>query len=145
MEIKKEVVTFEKNQVIFKQSGPADCLYIIKTGEVKIVKELNDKISIVGLVGPKDFLGEGAVLTGGTRSAHAVASQYTVATKINYGDIEKILETKPIWVRELMKALVEKLNESSKILAEHGIPPEEYQEIDSIELRKLMSTLVDEN
>jgi len=143
MEIQKEIINFSQDEVIFRQGDFSDCLYIIRSGEVKVVREENKELSIVGIIKSKDFLGEGAVLSGGKRSAHAVASMPTEVMKIGYTDIKKILESKPSWIKDLMKLLVSKLNSSSAIIAEHGIQLEEFSMMDDAERKYLRSILLE--
>ena len=141
MEIEKEVVTFLGDEIIFRQGDPSESLYIIRSGKVKIVRENEGEYSIVGVVGMKDFLGEGAILTGGSRSAHAISSEVTEAVKIKYSEIKNVLESKPEWIKDLMEVLVGKLNNSSRVMSEHNIQLDEFEMMDNIEKKHLESIL----
>ena len=142
MEIEKEVVTYLRDEVVFRQGDSSSCLYIIRSGQIKVVRESDGELSIIGLIGPKDFLGEGAVLTGGVRSAHAIVTEVTEAVKIEYSEIQKVLGTKPEWIKDLMAVLVGKLNNSSEIMAEHGVQLEEFEMMDNVEKKHLESILI---
>jgi hypothetical protein len=58
------VSTYEENQIVYSQGDPADSVFYVHTGRVKVtvISELG-KEAIVAIRGPDEFCGEGA-LTG---------------------------------------------------------------------------------
>jgi CRP-like cAMP-binding protein len=56
----RSIATYRKNRPIFSQGDPADALFYIQKGKVKLtVVSQRGKEAIVGLLGVGDFLGEG--------------------------------------------------------------------------------------
>ncbi|MBF2054548.1 MAG: cyclic nucleotide-binding domain-containing protein [Candidatus Sericytochromatia bacterium] len=58
------------NTSVFEQGDPADCLYVILEGEVRVLgKDPSGQEVELSTLGPGDFFGELALVDGGTRSA----------------------------------------------------------------------------
>jgi CRP/FNR family transcriptional regulator, cyclic AMP receptor protein len=53
---------YRKRQIIFAQGKPADELYFIQRGEIKLsVRSKRGKEAVIAMLGPGDFLGEGCL------------------------------------------------------------------------------------
>src|SRR4026207_1435855 len=62
----KTVVDYQKDHTVFYQEDPADAVFYLKKGKVKLtVVSEQGKEAVVALLGPTDFCGEGC-LTGQT-------------------------------------------------------------------------------
>jgi CRP-like cAMP-binding protein len=60
--------------VIVRQSDPGDALYLIATGEAEVrVTNMSGQSTPVARLGPGDYFGEIALVTGGARIADVVA------------------------------------------------------------------------
>ena len=71
---------FRRNQPIFDQGDPGDCLFIVSAGRVKLFIETGDGDQLTILhCGPGECFGEMAVLDGQPRSASAEALEPTEA------------------------------------------------------------------
>jgi CRP/FNR family transcriptional regulator, cyclic AMP receptor protein len=65
----RKIVPVAKKQTIFTQGDPADTVFYIQTGKVRLtVVAKNGKEATIGILNPGDFFGEG----GGTASTHGV-------------------------------------------------------------------------
>jgi CRP/FNR family transcriptional regulator, cyclic AMP receptor protein len=63
----KRILNFRKGEKIFSQGDRADAIYFIQAGKVKItVLSAGGKEAVIAILGPRNFLGEGA-LVGQTR------------------------------------------------------------------------------
>ena len=87
---------FETNEFVFRTGQPGAAMFIIKEGEVKIVKEISDRknIEIVKLSTGSIF-GELALLDSSPRSAGAIVSMPTKVIAIFREELNKLLETHP--------------------------------------------------
>ncbi len=87
---------FETNEFVFRTGQPGAAMFIIKEGEVKIVKEISDKenIEIVKLT-PGNIFGELALLDSSPRSAGALASMPTKVIAIFREELNKLLDSHP--------------------------------------------------
>src|SRR3954470_14112307 len=70
----KYEIRFGKGKKIFSQGERADCIYFAQSGRVKInVVSSSGKEAVLALLGPHDFLGEGALVGQSLRMSTAVA------------------------------------------------------------------------
>jgi CRP-like cAMP-binding protein len=59
----KQELTFRKNEKVFRQGEPADSIYFIQTGRIKIsVVSAAGKEAVLAMPGPHDFFGEGSLV-----------------------------------------------------------------------------------
>src|SRR4051794_30343970 len=66
---------FERGQVVFQRGDEADGLYVIISGEIRVVLEgAKGKEYILSVIGPGDVLGDLPLLDGMGRTATAIAS-----------------------------------------------------------------------
>ena len=88
--------TYEINEFIFEAGQPGAAMFIIKEGEVKIVKknDANEFIEIA-VFQNGDILGELALLDSSPRSAGALVSKPTKAIAIFREDLNNLLKTQP--------------------------------------------------
>ncbi len=80
---------YPKGSIIFHQGDPGTTLYLIETGEVKLMVTADSgKKVTLALLGPGTFFGELSLLDGGPRSANAVAR---VDCKLGVLDQERLI------------------------------------------------------
>jgi len=60
---------YRKDDVVFVQGGLGNAMYLIESGQVKVVSESNGEEKILAYLGPASFFGEMALLLGERRSA----------------------------------------------------------------------------
>jgi signal transduction histidine kinase len=92
--------------VIFREGMPGDVLYIIWSGRVAIVKDLEEETPILLAYGePGEILGEISLLENGPHSASVVAVEDTRLLRLSRDDLQKLVgEQSPIGI-EIMGAL----------------------------------------
>lgn len=87
---------FEPNEFVFQAGQPGAAMFIIKEGEVKIVKKNAEQEYIeIARLQKGDIFGELALLDSSPRSAGALVSEPTKAIAIFREDLNKLLETHP--------------------------------------------------
>lgn len=70
----RKIVAFEKKQIIFAQGGAADAVFYLQSGKVKLtVVSNNGKEATIGILGEKNFFGEGCLAGQPLRMAAATA------------------------------------------------------------------------
>ena len=58
----RTIAEYREKQVVFSQSDPADAVFYIQKGKVKLtVVSDNGKEAVIALLGSGDFLGEGCL------------------------------------------------------------------------------------
>ena len=92
----RTVLTHRKNQEVFAQGDPADSVFYIQKGKVKVyVTSEQGKEAVVALHGNGDFFGEGC-LTGQTlRLATAMAVTESVIMRLGKAAIVRVIRDEP--------------------------------------------------
>src|SRR5437764_14479100 len=87
---------FAKGQILFFRGDPGQSLYIIESGQVKIVLTSPEGREFsLALLGPADFFGDLALLDGEPRSADAVAQEACQLLLLEREDFLRFLEAHP--------------------------------------------------
>lgn len=116
-----EPISFKKGKVIFAEGEKSSYLYIVMKGEVMIVKDENNRIIPITVVGEKDFIGELSMFSDEKRSASAIASEDTQLMMIKKNDIRQVLKECPDWVTNIMNTISDRLRSTVDLLREHRI------------------------
>jgi CRP/FNR family cyclic AMP-dependent transcriptional regulator len=70
----RKMVSFNEGETIFAQGGPADALFVIQKGNVKLsVKSRAGKEAILDILGHEDFVGKDSIAGQPCRTASAIA------------------------------------------------------------------------
>jgi hypothetical protein len=78
--------------VIIRQGDPCDALYLIEAGRVEVRCELPDgRVVVLAIVGPGEYIGEIALITGGERTADVVALGDVRLLRLNSDDYRRYL------------------------------------------------------
>jgi CRP-like cAMP-binding protein len=97
---------FARDEVIFAMQEPADGLYVLASGRVKVaVSSSGGKELILATLGPGQFFGEMALLDDEPRSASVVAQLPTTAYRIRRQDFERLLDAHPPIARKLLREM----------------------------------------
>lgn len=106
---------YNKNEIIFNEGEKGDCLYIITSGKVKIIKtDKNGKEKILAILKEKDCFGEMALLTKELRTATVQALTDVEVLCLNAADFEVIIKCEPSIPMHIIKTLVERLAKADR-------------------------------
>jgi CRP/FNR family cyclic AMP-dependent transcriptional regulator len=87
---------YRKDEVIFSQGKPADAVFYVTKGKVKItVLSKQGKEAIVAVMGPDEFCGEGCLAGQPRRMATAIAMTECVIMQLPKTDIIRLLLEEP--------------------------------------------------
>jgi voltage-gated potassium channel len=78
-----------EGHIIMRRGEPGDCMYFLVSGEVEIRVEPPVRL------GPGDFFGEIALITGGPRTATAVATKHCVMLMLHVTDFRLLAGRRP--------------------------------------------------
>ena len=110
-----ELREFARDEVIFAMHEPADGLYVIADGRVKVcVATESGKEIILATLGSGQFFGEMALLDNEPRSASVIAQLPTTAYRIHRQDFERLLEAHPSMGRKLLRELSIRLRRANE-------------------------------
>jgi CRP/FNR family transcriptional regulator, cyclic AMP receptor protein len=92
----KTVLQLRKDAKVFSQGDPAEAIYFIQTGKVKItVVSAAGKEAVLTMLGPRGFLGEGCLIGQTLRISTATAIQSSTLFRIERGAMLRALHAQP--------------------------------------------------
>lgn len=92
----RSVAEYRKGGVVFLQSSPADAVFYIQTGKIKIVvASKQGKEAVVALLGPGEFFGEGCLIGQPLRLATARAMVDSEVTRVGKIEMIRVLHDEP--------------------------------------------------
>ncbi len=97
---------FRAGERIFSQGQPGDTAYFIEKGSVRIWRERQPSMLVLGELGDGHLFGELALLDGRDRTAHATAMTETRCTLISRKKFEEFLEGHDALTGIIMASLV---------------------------------------
>ena len=112
------VQTFEKNDVIFHEGGPADRIYIVVHGRVKIVKSAGLRDVIIDILGDGELVGAIAVFERMPFPASAIALDASSVLSVPERDFFALLERRPQMTRHILAGLSLRLMTVNKRIAD---------------------------
>jgi CRP-like cAMP-binding protein len=108
-------------EVVFDEGDPADRLYVIRSGEVELVRENAARQRTVARLGPGDFFGELGVVLGEKRTARAVAVSQTSVIALDRDTLEALIVDLPEIAIRMIRVLVSRLIEAERRLSLLGV------------------------
>ncbi len=112
---------FKKDNLIFHSSSSAECLYIVKTGKVLVVKEVDKRIIPIKVVEANGFLGEGVVGTKAAWGVSAIALEDSELVSVPKKEMMQFFDEAPAWVKTVVETITSRINQTQDLLAEHKI------------------------
>ena len=92
----RAIVQYRKNNAVFSQGDPADAIFYIQRGKVKItVVSKNGKEAVLTILGINDFLGEGCLTGQPVRLATATALSECSMIRISKKTMVRVLREEP--------------------------------------------------
>jgi NTE family protein len=98
-----------KGASVFLAGEPGDCMYIIKSGLVKVVSEYEEAERFILYLGPGDFFGEGAALFGGNHSASVYVVLDAELYILEHDDLSELVQKFPAITLTIIRELHQRL------------------------------------
>ena len=103
----KQELSFRKGEKIFSQGDPADSIYFIQSGRIKItVVSAAGKEAVLAMPGPHDFVGEGALVNQSLRISTAETLEPTTVFRVEKRAMIRSLHDQPELSEKFMAALL---------------------------------------
>jgi CRP/FNR family cyclic AMP-dependent transcriptional regulator len=94
-------------EIVFRQSAPADAVFYIQKGKIKIVVASNQgKEAVVGILGPGEFFGEGCLIGQPLRLATAKAMTDSQVVRVSKAEMMRVLHAEPTFAELFMTHLL---------------------------------------
>jgi len=92
----RTITKYAKDDVIFPQAGPADAVFYVQKGRIKIVVESEQgKEAVIALLGAGEFFGEGCLIGQPLRLATARAMAESEVMRVGKGEMIRVLQAEP--------------------------------------------------
>jgi CRP/FNR family cyclic AMP-dependent transcriptional regulator len=122
----KRVLNLRKNQVVFSQGEPADALYYIQRGKVKmVVVSFVGKEATLSVMGKGEFFGLGSLQQRSIRLTTATTLEPSVIVRIERDVMQRELRSHPRLSEVLMTQLLSRTLTLQKDLCTHIFDPSE--------------------
>lgn len=109
-------VRLSEGATVFRQGDTGGSLYVIRAGKVRVVKEAHGRQRVVATLGPGDFFGEMAVVTGRPRSATVEVVEEAELLKVPADKLqEMVLDAGEVAIR-LIQHLAERLENANRFI-----------------------------
>ena len=111
-------LTLKKGQTLFHQGDKAESMYVIRSGQIKLVKTKMDQSVVLAYLGDGEFLGEMAIITDSLRSCSAIAAQDTVLQVYERTRFEEMLANNAGVAARIIEGLALRLEKTTARLME---------------------------
>ncbi len=105
---------YHKGAIVFAEDEPGDCMYIIESGQVKVVSEKSGREKIYNYLGPGNFFGEMALLLSEKRSATVRVVIDADLLILRQHDLEELLQQHPAIALMMTRELGRRLGKSQQ-------------------------------
>jgi CRP/FNR family cyclic AMP-dependent transcriptional regulator len=103
----KQELSFRKGEKIFSQGDPADSIYFVQTGRIKIaVVSAAGKEAVLAMPGPHDFFGEGALVKQTLRVNTAATLEPSTVFRVEKQSMIRSLQEQPELSEKFMASLL---------------------------------------
>jgi CRP/FNR family cyclic AMP-dependent transcriptional regulator len=103
----RTLAEYKKNQRVFSQGDPADAIFYIQQGKVKItVVSKQGKEAVVAILGANDFFGEGCLAGQPLRMASAAAMAESSILRLEKPGVIRVLHHEPAFSELFLRYLL---------------------------------------
>jgi CRP-like cAMP-binding protein len=125
----KTITNYIKDQIVFSQGDPADAVFYIQKGKLKLtVISQQGKEAVIAILGPGHFFGEGCLNGHGLRVATTVAMDESVVTRIDKAAMIATLHSEPEFSELFIAYLLAIIQFQRKAPRPAAPPPREFRQ-----------------
>jgi CRP/FNR family transcriptional regulator, cyclic AMP receptor protein len=100
-------IAYQRNQTIFSQGDPADAIFYIQKGKIKLaVVSRSGKEAVVAILGAGDFFGEGCLAGQPLRMASAATMSDCSVMRLEQKSVIRLLRDQPAFADLLLRHLL---------------------------------------
>jgi len=101
---------------VFRQGDPGGSMYVIRAGKIRLLKESHGRQRVVTMLGPGDFFGEMAVVTGQLRSATAEVMEDSDLLRVPADKLQEMITGNGEIAIRLIRHLAERLENANRFI-----------------------------
>jgi NTE family protein len=105
---------YRKGEVVFVEGGSGDSMYLIESGQVKVISDMDGEERLFAYLGPGNFFGEMALLLGEPRSATVKVDIDAELWVLHKADMDELLEQHPPIAVTISRELSRRLREADQ-------------------------------
>ena len=109
-------VSLPEGTTVFRQGDPGGSVYVIRAGKVRVLKDSAGRQRMVTTLGPGDFFGEMAVVTGRPRSATVEVVEDAELLKVPAGKLQAMVAGNGEVAIRLIRHLAERLERANRFI-----------------------------
>lgn len=109
-------VRLSEGTTVFRQGDPGGSMYVIRAGKVRVLKEAQGRKRVVSTLGPGDFFGEMAVVTGRPRSATAEVLEEAELLKVPADKVQEMVAASGEVAIRLIQHLAERIENANRFI-----------------------------
>jgi CRP/FNR family cyclic AMP-dependent transcriptional regulator len=115
----RTVSTYPRDAVVFQQASPADAVFYIRKGRIKlVVASQQGKEAVVAVLGPGEFFGEGCLIGQPLRLATARAMVDSEVLRVGKAEMIRVLHDEPAFGEVFMAHLLTRNSRVEEDLAD---------------------------
>jgi CRP/FNR family cyclic AMP-dependent transcriptional regulator len=130
MEKVNESIGYEKQlragETLFKEGAVGDEMYLIRSGKIKIVKDLEGTTKTLAIIGEGEFFGEMALLDKSPRSASAIAETDARLIIVDRDAFLSSVNKNP-FIKYIIETLTTRLRKTNNMLKYFSVPNEKIR------------------
>jgi len=111
-----ELKTYKKDDIIFYEGEMGDSFFLIRKGEVRVLKKQNYEDNIIAYLTEGQFFGEMSLISEEMRNATVVAHVTSDLVKITKSDFEKIFSKDPVFKDTINEVIEERKKHQKDVL-----------------------------
>lgn len=116
----KSTLTFKPKQNVFTQGSPAEAVYYIKSGKVRLtVVSEHGREGVIAILGPSFFFGEHCLATPAVNTASATAMTKTIVVRVEKNAMLRAMHEEPSLGDMVMAFLVHRNKQTEADLLDH--------------------------
>lgn len=105
-------------ELLMKEGEAAQCVYIVMNGELTAYLLKDGVKNVLGTINAGEFVGEMAYFNNERRSAFIEAAKVSELIEIPFGQVEKLIFSRPSWSKALIQTLSKRLRTVNKLAVE---------------------------
>ncbi len=106
--------TYSNGEIIIKQGEPGDCMYVIQSGEVEIIKNKDGREIQIAIRRTGDFFGEMALFSREVRSATVKAFGEVRVLTVDKKNLLKSIQKDPSLAFRIIETLSKRIRDLSE-------------------------------
>lgn len=114
-------IMYKAGTVIFGQGQNSKFLYLVKKGQVRLIKVNGQKLSIIQVCKEKEILNEVSVITNQPTEYAAIAKTDVELVVVDHKDVQTVMKSGPEWIPEIFETLCERLKHTQDFIEEHQL------------------------